>query len=446
MDTSDARPLRPAGRRTPGRRPARALTVLAALLLTAACQSGGSAEQPPQVSGDEPVTLTFVNAQDPGTFDEVIAGFTEANPNITITLETLPFDDLNSSVQSRLGAKDASIDLYDVDEPRLASFAARGYLADLSDLRAEAEGKIDPKALDATSYQGKQYAMPRWTSTQLLYYNTELLEDAGVEAPSSDPSQPMTWQEVAAAGEQAQQAGAKYGFTFEQVDRYYQLQPLPESLGGGPGLEGEGLLTPAVTNPAWVEAMSWYKSTFDSGLSPRGITAEQTTPLFSDGETAFFAGGPWNAPLFDEAGVDYGVAPFPMFEGGRAVSSTGSWATGVSPFSEKQEAAKAFIRYMTTDATGAWQASSRNLPVQQEAFSRYLSENASDTRSEQLAAIIEHELANNAVARPTTVGFVDFETVMNKAFADIRNGSEPAERLQQAAEELDRALAKYPRE
>ena len=42
----------------------------------------------------------------------------------------------------------------------------------------------------------------------------------------------------------------------------------------------------------------------------------------------------------------------------------------------------------------------------------------------QLAAIIENELAKNAVARPTSVGYVDFETVMNKAFADIRNGSD----------------------
>jgi hypothetical protein len=32
---------------------------------------------------------------------------------------------------------------------------------------------------------------------------------------------------------------------------------------------------------------------------------------------------------------------------------------------------------------------------------------------------------------------------MNKAFADIRNGSDPAKRLQQASGELKRAFAKY---
>ncbi|WP_410675958.1 ABC transporter substrate-binding protein [Amycolatopsis sp. cmx-4-68] len=136
---------------------------LAAGMLAACGNDGGGA------AGDaNNATLTFVNAQDPGTFDQVIAAFEKANPNIKVKQQVVPFDDLNPTVQSRLGAKDASIDLYDVDEPRLPAFVARGFLADLTDLRGPAQGKIDPKALDLTNYQGKQYALPRWTSTQLL--------------------------------------------------------------------------------------------------------------------------------------------------------------------------------------------------------------------------------------------------------------------------------------
>jgi len=191
--------------------------------------------------------------------------------------------------------------------------------------------------------------------------------------------------------------------------------------------------------------MNWYASTFEDGVAPRGVDPEQTPALFAAGDTAFFAGGPWNASIFDDAkDLEYGVAPFPMFEGGKPASSTDSWSVGISPFSEKQEAAKKFLSYMTIDPTGAWESSSTNLPVQKDAFKRYLDElRGKGERSTQLADIIEHELANNAVHRPRTTGFVDFETVMNKAFADIRNGSDPAQRLQQAGEELDRALAKF---
>ena len=413
-------------------------------LLAMALTGCGSGDDKSGVSGGT-TTLTFVNAQDPGTFDKVIAAFQAANPTIKIKQQAVPFDDLNSTVQSRMGAKDSDIDLYDVDEPRLASFAARGFLEPLEDLKAQAQGKIDPKALQITQYNGKQYAMPRWTSTQLLYFNKTLLAKAKVTEPSSDPKTTITWEQVTADAQKAKAAGAKNGLIFDQVDRYYQLQPLPASLGGGPGLTGPGLLQPDVTNPAWTEAFTWYHTIFQQGVAPKGINPEQTPGLFAGGDTAFFAGGPWNAAAFDkDKSVDYGVAPFPGFAKGKPATSTDSWSTGVSPFSKHKDAAKKFLSYMTIDATGATQTTSNNIPVQKDAFQAYLKAlGAKGARYGQIADIIEYSLANTAVSRPVSVGYVDFESVINKAFADIRNGAEPAARLSQANGEIERTLAKY---
>ena len=418
-------------------------TVTAAVTLFAAAGCGGDDESGGQSGGI--TTLTFVNAQDPGTFDKVIADFQAANPTIKIKQQVVPFDDLNSTVQSRLGAKDADIDLYDVDEPRLAAFASRGFLEPLDDLRAQAEGKVDPNALKITTFDGKQYAMPRWTSSQLLYYNKALLSKAGITPPSSDPKSPTTWEQVTADGKKAQDAGAKYGLIFDQVDRYYQLQPLAESLGGGPGLTGAGLLQPDVTNPGWTQAFTWYHDIFAGGIAPRGIDPEQTPSLFADGQTAFFAGGPWNAAAFTkDQGVDFGVAPFPKFAQGKPATSTDSWSTGISPFSDSKDAAKKFLAYMTTDPAGATATTSNNIPVQTEAFQTYLKGLAAKgERYQQIADVIEYAIANTSVSRPITTGFVDFESVMNKAFADIRNGTPAPTRLAQANQELERALAKY---
>jgi multiple sugar transport system substrate-binding protein len=411
--------------------------VLAATL--AAC--GGSSDSD-QSDADAKQTLTFLNAQDPGTFDSVIKSFEKSHPNIKIKKQTVPFDDLNSAIQSRIGGKDSSIDLVDVDEPRLASFAARGYLADLTDLRKGAS--IDDQAMKVTTYDGKQFAMPRWTSTQLLFFNKALLKKAGVALPSSDPGQPITWEQMAADGKKAQdKAGAKWGFTFDQVDRYYQLQPLPEGLQGGSGLTGKGNLSPDITNAAWVKAFSWYGKAFADGISPRGVAPEQTPDLFASGKTAFFAGGPWNVRTFGAAkGLDYGVAPYPKFAGGQPATSTDSWSIGVSAFSKHQAAAKEFIKYMTVDPEGAYASSYNNIPVQKDAFAKYLDDLRSKDQT-QLATIIEGALADNPVHRPTTIGFVDFETVMNKAFADIRNGAAAKDRLEQASQELERTLKKY---
>jgi multiple sugar transport system substrate-binding protein len=413
----------------------------AALSMVAAGCGGGAADG----SAGGTTTLTFVNAQDPGTFDKVIAAFEAANPTIKIKQQVVPFDDLNATVQSRLGGKDSDIDLYDVDEPRLAAFAARGFLEPLDDLRQQAGDKIDANALTVTSYRNKQYAMPRWTSSQLLYYNKALLSKAHIAAPSSDPKSPVTWEQVAADGKQAQSAGAKYGLIFDQVDRYYQLEPLAMSLGGGTGLTGADLLQSDVTNAGWAQAFTWYHDIFQNGVAPRGINPEQTPALFASGDTAFFAGGPWNAAAFDkEKNVDYGVAPFPRFAQGKPATSTGSWSTGISPFSKHKDAAKKFLGYMTIDPTGATQTISNNIPVQKQAFAQYVkSLKAKGQRYGEIADIVQYALATTSVSRPASVGYVDFESVMNKAFADIRNGSDATTRLNQAAGELNRALSKY---
>jgi multiple sugar transport system substrate-binding protein len=99
---------------------------------------------------------------------------------------------------------------------------------------------------------------------------------------------------------------------------------------------------------------------------------------------------------------------------------------------------------MTIDATGATLTTSNNIPVQKQAFQTYLKDlGAKGERYRQIADIIEYAIDNTSVSRPVSVGFVDFESVVNKAFADIRNGTEPAARLTQANGEIERALAKY---
>ena len=56
--------------------------------------------------------------------------------------------------------------------------------------------------------------------------------------------------------------------------------------------------------------------------------------------------------------------------------------------------------------------------------------------------IITYETQNTAVGRPRTVGYVAFETVMNKAFSDIRNGAEAKAALDDAQSQLERQLAR----
>ena len=138
--------------------------------------------------------LRFLFSQPLDAFDPVIAEFEKRNPDILIQKQQVPFDQLAAQIQSRLGSGDSSLDVFGADEPRIPAFAHREFLHDLSPLRADLAAQVDPRSVEAVSAEGKIWALPLWTSTQLLFYNKDLLAKASLPTPSGDPKQRMTWE------------------------------------------------------------------------------------------------------------------------------------------------------------------------------------------------------------------------------------------------------------
>jgi hypothetical protein len=59
------------------------------------------------------------------------------------------------------------------------------------------------------------------------------------------------------------------------------------------------------------------------------------------------------------------------------------------------------------------------------------------------AAIVDYETSNTAVNRVQTIGYIEFETILNQAFADIRNGADAKTALDNAQTQLTTAWKKY---
>jgi ABC-type glycerol-3-phosphate transport system substrate-binding protein len=412
-----------------------------ALLLTGCSASGDSG------SAEGSGTVQFLGPEDPATFAPVIEAFEAEHPDITIDYTQVPFDQYSSTLQQRLGAKDDTIDVYAVDQPNLSQLAAQGFLEDLSDLEDQAKAATSDAQYEINLYDGKMWALSVWNSTQLMFYNRDALAAAGVEAPTADPAQRWTWEQTVEAGKAAQAAGTQYGLLLEQVEAYYQLQPLAESLGGGSGITGDDMLSVDVTNDGWVQAMDWYGETFASGLSPRGVGGFQTAPVFSDGNLAFFVGGPWDVGrMASDATFDWGVAPMPYFDGGEVATPTGSWSWGVNTASKNKEAAREFVEFAALDPAGALATTEATtiIPANSEAAAKYLPglEQLGGEHAAGVAELMTYEIENTAVPRPVSVGYVQFESAMNTAFADIRNGSDAAERLAKAETQIEDAWSK----
>lgn len=390
-------------------------------------------------------TIRVLTPIDPeaDNFKPIYEAFAEAYPSITVVHESVPFDQVNSILAARMGNKDANPDVFWADQPRLPAFAERGYAADITEQFDEYKDMWIESAYDSSTYNERLWGVPLNTSTQLLFYNKDILDDADVAYPASEPDERITWEELAEDAARVVESDSNLnGMVFGQVDRYYQLQPLVVSLGGSDGVTGEENLTPDVTSDEWIEAMDWYGSVFEKGLSNRGVPADQSDADFLAGNTAFLVQSEYLLRDLHDSDLNWGVAPFPRFANGEAVTPTGSWAMSLNPFSEEKEAASLFMRWMSVEGGKGGYTTHRvdaPLPATHDGLADYANVDAlfGSDEGQVAASIIQYETTNTAHARAKTVGYLEFEDIIGRAFSDIRNGSPAQNALETAEQELE---------
>ena len=309
-------------------------TLLAAAMAVATFTLAPVASQ--AQDGDKLTLLVGIWAVEPLT--PWVEQFSEET-GIEVEVQSFPFRDLLQTIEVRGSAKADDVDAIFVDAPLVPSYAVRGLIKpmapyfegeDLTALWADA-------TVDAASWKGELWAPPLNNSSQVLYYNRDLLSAAGVDEPSASPSERATWEAVVAAAQKiSDPANGRWGMTFDQVSRYYQLQALPESAGGGSGVAEDGLsVMGKLTNDGWLKAAQFYYDTFNTwNISPKGVNPSQTAELFAAGKVGYFVGGHWNVSAFVESGVNFGMALHPYFEGGTPVTGTNSWHIGVWAYSK----------------------------------------------------------------------------------------------------------------
>ena len=366
-------------------------------------------------------------------------------------------------------AQDADVDLISVDVPLVASYSVRGYLAPLDEYfsKDEIEKTWVKPSWQAGTYQGSFMAAPQNSSSQFFYINRKLFQQYNVTSPKAlEPGKETTYDEIASIAkndrwtwDQVVDAAKKltkdtkgdgkidvWGFEFDQVSRLYQLQCLGESLGGPlvspDGLKAEGYLN----SNEWIKAAQWYSDLLNKWkVSPKNVSPAESPNLFASGKVAMFVGGEWNVPRFQEAGVDFAIAPFPYFSGGKPVTGTGSWHVGIAKASSHKAEAAKFVKFLTEEEQGSkiWFEAQGQLPATQELLTAI--EHAEKYRSFPNDAYLlgVYEARNSAVFRPVTPGYLQLEDIFFSTFEDIRNGVDPKVALDGAAGRVDRFLAQF---
>ncbi|WP_286133755.1 MULTISPECIES: extracellular solute-binding protein [unclassified Labrenzia] len=279
------------------------------------------------------------------------AKFEEANPGVTVALEFVPYEALHDKIIAAAGAGDDGYDvvLFDVIWP--AEFATRGFLQDVTDrIPADYTDKVFDGAWTTVEYDGKRYGMPWILDTKYLFYNADMLAEAGISAP------PKTW---AALAEQAKQIKDKGIVEYPLVWSWSQSEAmicdfttLTAANDGAFFDEGQ----PAFTAGGAKDAVSFMKATLDEGLSnpsSREYFEEDVRRVFSNGEAAFALNWTYmnalaNDPKESKVAGKVKVAPAPGVEGKSTASSVnGSMGLGIPANSPHADEAWAYISFLT---------------------------------------------------------------------------------------------------
>lgn len=322
---------------------------ISALLLLAAACSGARPDGPP----GSPVELVLEHQPlwgDPAPFRAFLDRFRRENPDVRLRTQTLPngSDVAREMFVTALEGGADDFDVFAADVVWVPEFARAGWLADLSAAFPPALLREDFFAgpVDASSLEGRVYAVPWFLDVGLLYYRTDLA-----------PRAPRTYAELAAFARAAQaRDGRLAGFLWQgRQSEGLNCNVFEAVWGFGGELVRDGRI--ALDTKEARAGLSWLRETLESGLSPRSVVAsaeEETRRAFQDGRAVFLRNWPYAWAELQAPGSPVrgkvGFAPLPSESGAPGPGALGGWQLAVNARAppRRRAAALRLIRFLTS--------------------------------------------------------------------------------------------------
>jgi multiple sugar transport system substrate-binding protein len=325
-----------------------AVGVLAATACGGSDDSGGSGGSAGAGgSGDEPVTLTFWSWV-AGSKDAV-EEFNRTHDTIQVKYtEIVAGADGYAKISNSVEAGNAP-DVAGIEYGMVPEFASQGLLEDLTDQVGELVAEEFPEGLgDLVSPGGRFWTVPADATPQLLYYRTDLFDQAGVDVPA-------TWEEFARAAEEIKDhdGGVRILNIPQTADPFHVTSLAWQGGSRGFGTEGDAWTVNINDEAAQRVAGYWDGLVTEDLVHHYPAWSEEETMAVAQGASAAFIGAPWSgagmlAKWPDLAGK-WAVAPLPSWDGQPAAGMWGGTSYGVPRGSDKTEAATEFIEWLTTD-------------------------------------------------------------------------------------------------
>ena len=368
-----------------------AVTLMSAFVLGACgAGEGETATTEESSSGEatgETVDITFWHAMN-GPHQETITKLTDAfnESQDQYVVEEQNQGDYNT-LQQKIMASGVSGDLPTMaqltpgDVPDLAENNLLVPLTDVlvsdSGFTQEALDDIYEGFLSSSTYNEELYAMPFSKSTRVMYFNQDILDEYGVEVPT-------TWEEVETLGEQMVAAGDDVVALGLENSYEMEYETLARQ-NGAEFINGETMTTD-IGGEESVEALTLLMDLIDQGYARTAGEDGFFSGPFGRGESALYIGSSAGlahvVPVAEENGINWSTAELPAYNDTQLTLFAGN-DLGVfsSATEEEQQAAIAFMAFLLEpENTATWAIETGYVPIRRSAleveeYKTYLEEN-----------------------------------------------------------------------
>ncbi len=293
-------------------------------------------------------TLNFWTFQElhKGFMDDAVATWNQAHPDkpIELKVDVYPFDDMHNKLLIALQSGAGAPDIADIECGRFPTFLkGTPALAELNRVVEPIKDKLIMGRMDNYAKNGKYYGIDYHVGAQVIYYNKEILDKAGVNADDI-----KTWEDYTAAGKKVLEKTGKPMTTVEVTDHwtYYPLITMQNS----DYLTKDG--APQLDNEINIKSLQLLKDMVYKDkiavLAPGGWHhAEEYWAWMNKGNAASVWMPMWYMGRFTQYMPDLKgkmiIRPMPTFQGGMKSAGMGGTGTAVTVQSKNADLAVDFL-------------------------------------------------------------------------------------------------------
>ncbi|NNJ30925.1 ABC transporter substrate-binding protein [Lacrimispora defluvii] len=294
-------------------------------------------------------------------YADMVERWNKENPDrqIQVTFTTYPFSDMHNKLIMALQTGQGAPDLCDVEIGQFPNFLqGEVQLYPLNDAIKPYQNDLVPSRLDVYSKDGNYYGAPTHVGATVMYYNTEILDQYGI-----DYTKIKTWDDYTQAGRKLKEASdGKVKLTSVDTGGVDWLTVAMSEYGEDWAAGKDGTLNVELESVKNMLTMqqAWLKDGI-AMVSPAGIVdLEEGFQNILDGNIASFPKALWFMSRFvnymPEMKGKIALAPLPVFKEGQNRSvGIGGTGTVVTKQSSDPKLAADFITYAKCSSEGSRQ-------------------------------------------------------------------------------------------